>query len=130
MDPLTALSVAASVIQFIQFASSLISNTNEIYDSANGASANTLHLEDVYSKLKSLSKTLSVHVGLQIPPGHAGISGSSNKLAEQKLGEKASPDQGLALVQLSADCKADCNELLKALEKLKVRSEGSLGKRL
>ncbi|KAK3935936.1 hypothetical protein QBC46DRAFT_357843 [Diplogelasinospora grovesii] len=81
MDPLTALSVAASVIQFVQFASSLISNTSEICNSANGASADNLHLEDVYGKLESFSITLSAH----------------------KLRGKASPDQVLALVQLSND---------------------------
>jgi hypothetical protein len=38
MDGLSALSVAASVAQFIEFGHSIVSKSNEIYNSAHGAS--------------------------------------------------------------------------------------------
>jgi hypothetical protein len=45
MDPFSALTVAASVVQFIQFGSSLISTSIEIYQSAEGASTRQIDIE-------------------------------------------------------------------------------------
>jgi hypothetical protein len=96
MDPLVALGVAAAVAQFIQFAASLISASNEIFHSAKGATADNLEIEEVYQKLHSLSK----------------------KLEATPL--QPSSEHEVALRQLSADCRSDCAELLEVLEKLRV----------
>ncbi|SCV57786.1 uncharacterized protein FFB14_15323 [Fusarium fujikuroi] len=59
MDPLSALSVATAVATFIEFAGSLISTADTIYQSNSGASPDTLKLETIYETFQNLS------IGLQ-----------------------------------------------------------------
>ena len=47
MDPLTALSLAANVIQFVDFAYKLVSGSKEIYNSASGLTAENDVLETI-----------------------------------------------------------------------------------
>jgi hypothetical protein len=121
MDPFTALSIATAITQFVHFAGSLVSSTSEIFDSVNGASANNLRLEDDYSKLRALGETLEAHAKFQPPLWQS---------QTQAQGNKSAPERDFSLVQLSAQCKADCDQVLGALAKLKVGSGGSSGKRL
>lgn len=55
MDPVSALGVAASVVQFVDFASSLVCSTYEIYKSASGGSAASVDLETITISLKTLT---------------------------------------------------------------------------
>lgn len=58
MDGLSVLSVAASVAQFIEFGSSLVSKSQEIYDSANGALAQNVESAAAAQRLLELTKGL------------------------------------------------------------------------
>jgi hypothetical protein len=58
MDPLTALSVAASVVQFVDYGTKLLSKGRELYKSANGALSENIELEEASSRLKLLSSDL------------------------------------------------------------------------
>jgi len=49
MDPISALNVATAAAQFIEFSANLVSTTREILSSAEGATADNLALETVYS---------------------------------------------------------------------------------
>ncbi|KAK0707260.1 hypothetical protein B0H67DRAFT_555992 [Lasiosphaeris hirsuta] len=123
MEPLTALSIATAVCQFVQFAGSLISTTSEVFRSAQGASADNLHLDDIYSKLHTLSGTLENHAAIVIPPEKE-VPGRSDRVPSQKkLAAEAARQRAAALVQLSADSKADCAELLGLLQKLTVSGD-------
>jgi hypothetical protein len=55
MDPLTALSVAGTIIQFVDFGSKLLSGTVELYRSSHGRLEIHQELELVTSNLKSVA---------------------------------------------------------------------------
>ncbi|KAF5609295.1 heterokaryon incompatibility protein het-E-1 [Fusarium subglutinans] len=54
MDPLTALSLAAAVVQFADFGVRLLSKTTRLYKSASGAGRSTVELHIISSDLKEL----------------------------------------------------------------------------
>lgn len=58
MDPLSALSVATKVIQFIDFSHRLLINTREIYHSTDGLTHDMVKLSTVASDLSQLSNNL------------------------------------------------------------------------
>ncbi|QKX61547.1 uncharacterized protein TRUGW13939_08699 [Talaromyces rugulosus] len=58
MDPLTALSVAGSTIQFVDFGSRLVSKTQKLYKSADGVLTEHIHLEVIIADLGTLLKGL------------------------------------------------------------------------
>jgi hypothetical protein len=55
MDPLTALSVAASGVQFVDYATRLLSDTVETYKSATGQTERALVLEQITRQLDALT---------------------------------------------------------------------------
>jgi hypothetical protein len=58
MDGLSALSVAASVAQFIEFTCSLVTKSKEIYTSAHGASVQQVEMEAAIKRLVELSERI------------------------------------------------------------------------
>ena len=69
MDPLSALSVAAAVIQFIDYSTRIVSKGKELYKSADGALAENIELETASVRLQNLSRTLkdSLRANQQAP---------------------------------------------------------------
>ena len=67
MESLAALGVAASAVQFVTFASSLVSNTIQISGSAAGATKQVLSMESVYRELAELASALTT-AQLRITP--------------------------------------------------------------
>ena len=59
MDPLSAVGVAGTIVQFVTFASTLISKSTEIYNSASGSSTEVLDLHHVSQHLQQLSNKLN-----------------------------------------------------------------------
>jgi hypothetical protein len=58
MDGLSALSVAASVAQFLEFGCSLVSKSKEIYPSVDGALPRNISTEDATRRLIELSEVI------------------------------------------------------------------------
>jgi hypothetical protein len=54
LDPLTALSVAGTIVQFVDFSSKILSHTAEFYNSAEGALSTNEELELVTADLSNL----------------------------------------------------------------------------
>jgi hypothetical protein len=100
MDPISALSVAGTVVQFVQFATALFNNVREIHHSTSGTSVVTQGLEAIHSTLSQISNDLR-------PPGPSRY--------------------GKELDLLVKNCKDDCDRLLKLVDQLKV--EGGEKKR-
>ena len=102
MDPLTAIGLAANVVQFVSFASELLSKSNEIYNSAKGCSSKVFTLETIYEQLQNLSSSLEL---------------SSRKDSNLLLVERTSDfvKHVFAINELSRSCKEDCDRLLKVL---------------
>lgn len=100
MDPFSALSIATSILQFLDFTAKLLSSSKEIYRSVHGASSSNLALESSCTAMKAFSEKLGSSTGA---PGSTG-----------ELGEK--------MKNLANDCKSDCDALVAKLQKLKVES--------
>jgi hypothetical protein len=103
LDPLTALSLASSVVQFLDFSAKLVGKGNELYKSADGSSVGNAELELIAKDLQELHERLQ-----QAPPPPTTLT-----------------DSNLALRKLSKQCSSIAGELLDALEKLKVHGSSN-----
>ncbi|KAI1178971.1 hypothetical protein F4777DRAFT_42061 [Nemania sp. FL0916] len=101
MDPLAALGLAASVIQFVHFTSSLVKGTSKIYRSGEGKAQT---LESIYQKLSQLSAALKTVNSVD----QVSAVGYRNDL--QSIAE---------------GCRADSELLLSLISKLKSKPSGS-----
>lgn len=122
MDPLTALGLASNIVQFVDFASKLISQSHEIYRSADGALEDNVALEHVAKNLSRL--------GGELKSKRADIKTGREALARERqwakedgrvIPEPEKVTAGKQLQQLSEECSAVSNELLQELEKLKIK---------
>lgn len=59
MDPLSALSIAGNVIQFLDFATKLFKESREISHSASGSSKGVTSLAEISAQLSTLSKSFT-----------------------------------------------------------------------
>lgn len=105
MDPLSALGIAAGVIQFVQFSSAILNSAAKIYQSSQGVSHQSQHLTEIYSKLSHLSSSLKTKVFLDesTPNTSDFVQGCSS-----------------AIIQLGIGCSADCDKLLDIVSKLQL----------
>jgi len=96
LDPLTALSIAGNIVQFIDFSIKLVAKGNEVYNSEDGTSIGNAELEVIAKDLQEINCRL-----------------------------QGAPDTGTAedeaLHKLAEQCEAVARELLQALEKLTVQ---------
>lgn len=102
MDPLSALSLAACIIQFIDFGMGLVSDAYEIAHSSTGATRCNDDLEGACATLNILIDEL------KILPGD--IAQLSNRVPEE-----------VVLITTAAKCRATANELHLLLENLQSR---------
>lgn len=105
MDPLSALSIAACVVQFVDFGTKVLKDGKELYNSADGALAENVDFATSSSRLQQLSTTLqdSLHQGTQ-------------GLQQGPLQERDA-----ALENICYACMQISKELVSKLENLKVQ---------
>lgn len=108
MDPLTALGLAASVVQFVQFAASLLSETRKIYNSSSGASEDTERLEFIHGSLSDLCSKLE--------------AGSGRKAQGVRFVASGLPKDAPSLADLALRCQEDCRKLLEVVDRMKVKA--------
>jgi len=101
MDPLTALSLAGTVIQFVQFVSGLLSSAAKIHDSITGSTSDGDYLESISSRLADLSGSL--------------LNKASGTRTTQGTDEEA------AMVKAAMGCKNDCDRLVELLRKIRYK---------
>jgi hypothetical protein len=58
MVPITAVGFAASILNFIEFSSTLVRGTYELYHSASGMTAENAHISNVIADLYEVSEEL------------------------------------------------------------------------
>jgi hypothetical protein len=104
MDPFTALAVAGNIVQFIQFAGGLLSNTRKIYSSADGVSDESAHLTDICERLASFHSLLQ-------------SQGGSPECTYRRQSQHEA-----AISECAALCKKDCEELLTIATKLRAKT--------
>ncbi|KAK7913837.1 hypothetical protein PG985_011540 [Apiospora marii] len=98
MDPLSTVSLAGTVISFVDFSLKLASKATDIYSSENGSSDEESNLETICATLSECSAKLST-----------AISGGSNQL----------PRSRSRIQDLAQACQTDCAAMLRVLKKLK-----------
>jgi hypothetical protein len=100
MDPITALSVASSVLQVIGFAGTLISKGREFYQNADGTLAGSKDQAAAATKLSALARSLR-----QALPSVQPSSSSSEEVAIRSIAE---------------ECNATAAEIMNALGSMSV----------
>ena len=101
LEALGALSLASSIVQFVDFTSKLISKGNQFYKSNDGALEENNELQVIANNLGRLSK------GLDEAARTYTASGPLN-------------DEGIALQKVAVDCQKIAKDFSTALDELKV----------
>jgi hypothetical protein len=102
LDPLTALSLAGNIVQFVDFGTKLLAKGHELYKSTDGVSVG-------HTELGIIAKDLQE------------INGHLKKPAPQVIQSRTATESEVALRKLSEQCSGVAGELIDALEKLKVQ---------
>ena len=105
MDPMTAISLASSLITFVDFASKIVTGTYEVYNSTVGSTIENAHIDTVISDLKEVAADLETDV-----PG------------------KSKHER--ALKEFASKCDKVANDLLQLLNRIKSDSSQSTWKSL
>lgn len=108
MDPVNAVSLAASILQFIEFTAKLVKEGREIYESASGATVKHCDLEAVTQNLVYLVQQISNNSKDDALPVRLQKL-SLNSVAPTNIND------------LGAACEKVAWELLEALNKVKAR---------
>ena len=101
IDPLTALSIASAVVQFVDFGTKLVSKGIEIYKSADGVLADHAEQLEIFSRLAELSRGLSTSGALST------------------TGKKLSPAEE-ALQEVTLECIRLADDFSGAIDKVKI----------
>ena len=119
MDPAAAIGLAASVITFIDFALRIFSTGSEIASSASGATEHNNELNKVYttfkdfvSRLEPTQTSMSTH-----DDSYKNGSHSWNTFEIRKR----MTEHSAALQQVATECRIICDQMLNALERLRVQ---------
>lgn len=112
LDPLTAAGLAGNIITFVDFSSKALAKGKQLYDSASGATKENEEVEALTRNLKDLAQNI------QKRPKEVSIGGRS-RLNLSSAG---------ILDNLSQQCIQVADELLEALESIKVSGDGRLRK--
>ena len=105
MDPITAMGVAGNVVQFVDFAFTLISKSRKIYKSHSGMLDDHLSVKTIADDLSSISFRL----------GHSlrALPGNNGQLSDAEL----------ALDKISKCCAEEAQKLLSALKHLELNGK-------
>lgn len=101
MDPFTAIGLASSVVQFVDFSTKLICGAREIYYSTTGTTEENASLELVVTEMKAWSSKL------------------------QYYGPSAQSEEEKAIHSLAAECQKLSDKILELIEKTKPKNQKS-----
>jgi hypothetical protein len=119
LDPITALSVTAAAVQFVQFSSQIVSKGRHIYNSSHGAAKENEITETVTLRLQELTQRLA----------KASIRAKSSNKAKASNNVHSRPNsQGSSEMQehyarihsICKECETLSKTLLDHLHKLKI----------
>ncbi|KAK0667169.1 hypothetical protein QBC41DRAFT_348200 [Cercophora samala] len=127
METLAALGLAGNVVQFIQFATQIVTTSTEIAESQRGALKTSEEIEDIYLKLSTLSHYLVAQHGdekvLQTTTKFVALNGPLP--GTEDINQRDIHAHAQALQGLSKDCAILCNELLETVRGLRVQPGSS-----
>ncbi len=110
LDPLTAISLAACVVQFAGFGIKLVTEGIELYHSVDGTNAERSNLDKKIIRVRNLADKII------LPLEHNDGDGPASKDEEE-------------LIELAKSCKTIASDLLKVLDDLKVKKSAGLGRK-
>jgi N-terminal domain on NACHT_NTPase and P-loop NTPases len=102
LDPLTAASLASSIVQFVDYGTKIVINTKEIYESASGATDTNERLDTTIDSMMGLYKKLSAE-----NPSHQG-------------------DAERALCHIAKECHSLSKDISAILQKIKPKKANSI----
>ena len=109
LEPLTAISIASAVVQFIDFGSKVVTRSSEIYRSSDGALQENTELENIIREVTKLNeKVLSSR-----PNPHTDGFSKDDEATRELVGS----------------CEILANDLLQVLRDLKAQHSGPVGRR-
>lgn len=111
LDPLTAISLASSVVQFTDFGIRLVIGSIELYYSADGANAERSNLESRITHVRNLANLIIY------PLEHSDDEGSQSE--HEKV-----------LRELATSCNEIASDLLLVLDGLKVKRAAGPGRKV
>lgn len=114
MEPLSALGLAAGVIQFVQFAGTLVSLGHSIQRSADGSHEWGRELEGIYGRLSEFGARLEADRHQK----HQQHAGGAPQPAAADVNVRA-------LTDLAAQCQDLCRQLLDTVARLRVQPGSS-----
>jgi hypothetical protein len=110
MEPFSALSAAAAVVQFVDFGSRILSDSCEVYSSATGQASRYVELSAISSDLAALASEIE-SISAKIPPA---TEGSAVEMLKELCGEcrqaNSEADKLLAKLQASGVSKFDLDK--------------------
>ncbi|XTI93234.1 hypothetical protein V2W45_1430275 [Cenococcum geophilum] len=109
LEPLSAISLAGNVVQFIDFCSKLLAESWELYRSSAGATASNLELEKTAESLGQLSDR--INFSLESRTGATDYQPSTDKATNAEE----------ALRNTAISCRRVADDLLKTLHDLRVK---------
>src|SRR5438552_14497711 len=112
MDPLTAISLAGNIIQFIDVARKILSGAKQLYSSTTGATDENDELENLTKHLQQLANRCR-YEGSSLP---------------RKRGSRLDDQSERLLKDLGQQCDKVAEELLEALNSIKVKDRGQVWK--
>jgi hypothetical protein len=101
MEPLTAIGLAANIIQFVDLGHKILANAKEIWDSSSGLTRDDQRTTDMATEMSMLSSKLET---LRNEPGDA---------------------DNEALFKVASECRKLSNEVLELLKKSSAKTPGS-----
>jgi hypothetical protein len=111
MDPLSALSVAATIIQFVDFGTKMLSSSKELYKSAKGSLKISEELELVTGDLQAVLVKLRANAGPENPIAPAPSPQSQAEIDEHRN----------SFLEICNNATLITGELLRKLNDLKVK---------
>ncbi|KAF2647570.1 hypothetical protein K491DRAFT_643854, partial [Lophiostoma macrostomum CBS 122681] len=113
IDPISALSVAAAAVQFVDFSRKLVCKSKELYNSLDGVLRDNEKTETVTMRLKGMAQELQ-------PPRKSVRSVAS--------GKASTPKTSARLQSICTECNEVSDELVDHLRRLRV-PDGSVGRK-
>ena len=110
LDPLTAISLASSIVQFTDFGIKLVTGTIELYHSADGLSGERSNLEHRITLVRKYAETII---------RSSEYNGDDDPVSENEK----------ELRELAASCKEIASDLLSVLDDLKVKKPAGPGRK-
>ncbi len=125
MDPLSALSVAGTVVQFVDFSAKLISKSRKLYESSNGALVENLELQAIADSMASMQRKIKA-AHEEIGPVYSPVFLDRRQRPrgpnrEEQLMIQVRRDNDKEVRSVCQQCAIVAEEFVYALDSLKVR---------